>query len=74
MSRQIRDQVAGGFGKALREARARAGKSMTRERLAELSTVSVPAIARYESGKRAPGLVEALLLAKALRFSLDDVA
>jgi transcriptional regulator with XRE-family HTH domain len=69
---KIRDAIARRFGAALKSARARAG--ITQPELAEASTVSLPAIARYESGKRAPGLAEALLLAKALDLSLDDLA
>ena len=46
----------------MRNARAEAG--FTQAELATKSTISVPAIARYESGKRAPHLAEALLLAQ----------
>lgn len=69
---KIRSTVASRFGAALKAARRRAG--ISQPELGARSTVSVPAIARYESGKRAPGLVEALLLAKALDLSLDDLA
>lgn len=72
MSDTTRDQVARRFGAALRNARAEAG--FTQAELATKSTISVPAIARYESGKRAPHLAEALLLAKVLGLSLDDLA
>lgn len=72
MSDKIRATVARRFGAALRAARARAG--LTQPELATRSTVSVPAIARYEAGTRAPHLAEALLLAKVLGLSLDDLA
>lgn len=71
MSDKIRDQVAKRFGAALRTART--SKGWTQPQLEERTGVSRPAIARYESGRRAPPLTEALLLANALGFSLDDL-
>jgi transcriptional regulator with XRE-family HTH domain len=71
MASKIRDQVARRFGNALRAGRDRAG--LTREQLAERSTVDLQSIGRYERGERAPGLAEALLLARAVGVSLDDL-
>lgn len=67
-----RADVGRRFGAAVRAARTGAG--LTQRELATRARVSVPAIARYESGQRAPGLAEALLLAQALGLSLDDLA
>lgn len=72
MNAKARSQTARRFGSTLRQARERAG--LTRPELEERSGVSVPAIARYEAGQRAPALAEALVLAQLLDFSLDDLA
>lgn len=72
MNDKIRDQVARRFGAALKAART--SKGWTQPQLEEKAGVSKPSIARYEAGRRAPPLTEALLLASALGFSLDDLA
>lgn len=72
MNTKARSETARRFGSALRAARERAG--LTQPELEARSGVSVPAIARYEAGRRAPALAEALVLAQLLGFSLDDLA
>lgn len=72
MTTKTRDQVARRFGKALRSARAQAG--LTQHELEARSTISRSAIARFEAGRACPDLDVALLLAKALDLSLDELA
>ena len=60
------------FGNALRELRTKAG--LSRQKVAELSNISPPAIAAYESGGKIPSFTYAIKIADAFGVSLDYLA
>lgn len=71
MNDKIRTTTAKRFGTTLKAARAAHG--VTQHGLEESTGISRPAIARYEAGAACPSLADALILARKLEFSLDDL-
>lgn len=60
------------FASAMREARAR--KKMSQKELSEKTGIATSTISSYESGGKVPPLDIAIKIAKALGFSIDELA